>query len=65
MLSPVRGDVFIGAVVVALIGVLAFPIHPLIAISFEVGLIVGILLHSSHTCAAAYHNCIDIGECDK
>lgn len=49
MTTPVSKETAIGVAVVALIVLAALPLHPIAVISFEAGVLVGLLLHSSHT----------------
>ena len=45
----VRKAIIIVSILIAIFAVLLLPVTPLAAISFECGLLVGILLHSAHT----------------
>lgn len=60
MLGSVGGDVVIGASIVILVAIIAFPISPMMALSFEVGLLAGIMLHSAHSCDVLDRNCVSI-----
>jgi ABC-type maltose transport system permease subunit len=48
MAYPLRKRTLFTAVCVTLILATAFPLYPVVAASFEAGLLVGLLLHSAH-----------------
>lgn len=48
MTTPVCGRVLVGAGVITLLALMTLPMYPIAAISFEAGLVTGLLLHSSH-----------------
>lgn len=52
MTTPVCKQTLFGAVAVMLLALVALPVYPIAVLSFEVGIVVGLLLHSSHTKAA-------------
>lgn len=49
MALPLHRTTIIAAFVITLALAVAFPLYPVAAASFETGLLVGLLLHSTHT----------------
>jgi hypothetical protein len=49
MATPLCGKVLLATALVSGLVLLFFPVYPLATFSFEAGLVVGLLLHSSHT----------------
>jgi hypothetical protein len=55
MAIHICGKVFVGAAVVTIAVLLVLPFHPVVALSFEAGLLVGLFLHSGHIGWAILH----------
>lgn len=59
MTTPPCKEVLFGSIVVAATLVLLMPFYPIAAISFEAGLVVGLLLHISHQQSAVERGHLD------
>lgn len=49
MTTPICRGTLVGVGIISLLILSLFPVYPMLAISFEAGLITGLFLHSSHT----------------
>lgn len=59
MTTPLCLDVALGSVMVVAMSTLVFLISPFVALSFQAGLVVGLLLHTSHKSSTAAQSFVD------
>lgn len=52
MTTPIFKPTLIGVGAIMLLALIALPLYPLLVLSFESGVVVGLILHSSHTKSA-------------
>lgn len=59
MATPVCKEVLLGTLSIGVLLLFLLPFYPLIVMSFEAGMMVGLLLHSSHTTDAITRGYLD------